>query len=409
MTENEVLRLRIAGLEKELAGVLKKNSGLEESLAGVVKQNAVLEKSLATLVKKNAELEEKADDKNSKAAQKKYKDRVFRFIFGNPARKEWALSLYNAVNGTNYTDPEEITFNTIGDAVYMRMKNDVSFIIAFEMNLWEHQSSFNPNMPMRFFIYAGRLYEKYIATSDYYQYSSSLQPAPRPKCVCFYNGKQEQPEERILKLSDAFEGEGDIEVQVSMRNINYGKNLRMMEACKPLSEYAWLVAAIRQNQDEKMDLDAAVDAALDAMPEDFVIRGFLLGNRAEVKNMFLTEYDEEKVKEKEREEGRREGIAEGKRVGIAEGKREGIAEGKREGIAEGKLVGIAEGKRVGIAEGKREGIAEGAKLKEAEVNERVARDLLREGMTSVSFISRISRLSEDAVRKLAKMMEVAVL
>ena len=92
-----------------------------------------------------------------------------------------------------------------------------------------------------------------------------------------------------------------------------------------------------------------------------------------------------KVKEKEREEGRREGIAEGKRVGIAEGK------------------------RVGIAEGKREGIAEGAKLKEAEVNERVARDLLREGMTSVSFISRISRLSEDAVRKLAKMMEVAVL
>ena len=278
MTENEVLRLRIAGLEKELAGVLKKNSGLEESLAGVVKQNAVLEKSLATLVKKNAELEEKADDKNSKAAQKKYKDRVFRFIFGNPARKEWALSLYNAVNGTNYTDPEEITFNTIGDAVYMRMKNDVSFIIAFEMNLWEHQSSFNPNMPMRFFIYAGRLYEKYIATSDYYQYNSSLQPAPRPKCVCFYNGKQEQPEERILKLSDAFEGEGDIEVQVSMRNINYGKNLRMMEACKPLSEYAWLVAAIRQNQDEKMDLDAAVDAALDAMPEDFVIRGFLLRN-----------------------------------------------------------------------------------------------------------------------------------
>ena len=93
--------------------------------------------------------------------------------------------------------------------------------------------------------------------------------------------------------------------------------------------------------------------------------------------MFLTEYDEEKVKEKEREEGRREGIAEGKRVGIAEGKREGIAEG--------------------------------AKLNEAEVNERVARDLLREGMTSVSFISRISRLSEDAVRKLAKMMEVAVL
>lgn len=79
----------------------------------------------------------------------------FEFIFGNPENRQWTLSLYNAVGGTNYTDPDEIQFNTIGDAVYMRMKNDISFIIAFEMNLWEHQSTFNPNMPMRFFIYAG--------------------------------------------------------------------------------------------------------------------------------------------------------------------------------------------------------------------------------------------------------------
>ena len=82
-------------------------------------------------------------------ANRLYKDRVFKFIFGNPENKEWTLSLYNAVNGSNYSNPDDIQFNTIEDAVYMSMKNDVSFIILDEMNLWEHQSSFNPNMPMR--------------------------------------------------------------------------------------------------------------------------------------------------------------------------------------------------------------------------------------------------------------------
>ena len=216
-----------------------------------------------------------------KAAQKEYKDRLFKFIFGNPDNKQWTLSLYNAMNGTDYTDPDGIRFNTIGDAVYMGMKNDVSFIICFEMNLWEHQSSFNPNMPMRFFLYAGRLYEKYITTSNYYQYSRSLQPVPRPVCVCFYNGTEEQPEKQVLKLSDAYQGEGDIEVRVTMLNINYEKNQQLMDACEPLKEYAWLVDTVRRHQQEKMDLDAAVDAAISEMPDEFVIKPFLVENRAE--------------------------------------------------------------------------------------------------------------------------------
>ena len=216
-----------------------------------------------------------------KAAQKEYKDRLFKFIFGNPDNKQWTLSLYNAMNGTDYTNPDGIRFNTIGDAVYMGMKNDVSFIICFEMNLWEHQGSFNPNMPMRFFLYAGRLYEKYITTSNYYQYSRSLQPVPRPVCVCFYNGTEEQPEKQVLKLSDAYQGEGDIEVRVTMLNINCGKNQRLMDACEPLKEYAWLVDTVRRHQQEKMDLDAAVDAAISEMPDEYAIKPFLVENRAE--------------------------------------------------------------------------------------------------------------------------------
>lgn len=193
------------------------------------------------------------------------------------------------------------------------------------------------------------MYEKYIAASDYYQYSSMLQPVPRPVCVCFYNGTKEQPERQVLRLSDAYEGEGDIEVKVTMLNINYGKNQHMMDDCEPLKEYAWLVDAVRRHQSEKMDLDAAVDAALDEMPDEYVIKTFLLENRAEVKSMFLTEYNEEKVMEKERQEGRQER------------------------------------------------------------NIEVASDLLKAGGMSVSFIAQISRLSEEAVRKLASTLGIAIL
>ena len=143
---------------------------------------------------------------------------------------------------------------------------------------------------------------KYIAGSYYYPYSSVLQPAPRPKCVCFYNGTAQQPERQILRLSEAFGGEGDIEVLVTMLNINYGKNRELMKACEPLSEYAWLVESIRLNQKVMRNLEAAIDAAIEETPDEFVIKRFLLQNKAEVKGMFLTEYDQNKVLAQERQE-----------------------------------------------------------------------------------------------------------
>lgn len=76
-----------------------------------------------------------------KGVNREYKDRLFKFIFGSPENKEWTLSLYNAINGTHYTDASAIEFNTIEDAVYMSMKNDLSFLFLIEniMNLYEHQ------------------------------------------------------------------------------------------------------------------------------------------------------------------------------------------------------------------------------------------------------------------------------
>ena len=231
-----------------------------------------------------------------------HKDRLFKFLFGNPEHLDWTLSLYNAVNGSSYDNPDDIRFNTIEEALYLGMKNDVSFIIMNELHLWEHQSSYNPNMPMRFFIYASKLYEKYITDSDndYYPYSSSLQTVPCPKCICFYNGTGRQPDRKILRLSSAFGGRSDIEVKVTMLNINYGHNAELMRACKPVEEYAWFVDAVRRHYKITKNLEAAIDAALDKMPDDFIIKKLLLMNKAEVKGMFLTEWDPEKTLEQER-------------------------------------------------------------------------------------------------------------
>ena len=269
---------------------------------------------------------------------REYKDRLFKFIFGNPENKEWTLSLYNAVNGSSYTNPDDIKLTTLENVVYMNMKNDVSFLIADTMSFYEQQSSFNPNMPMRFFVYAGMVYSRYIETSqEYRKYSSKQQKAPTPKCICFYNGTSEKDDKTILKLSDSFDSESDIEVIVTMINVNYGHNKELMEACKPLEEYAFFIDRVRMYQKDSDNLEEAIDKAVEDLPDNSMIKQFLMINKAEVKRMCITEYDEERTLNETREEGREEGRAEGREEGRAEGREEGRAEGRAEGREEGAL------------------------------------------------------------------------
>ena len=247
---------------------------------------------------------------------REYKDRLFKFIFGNPENKEWTLSLYNAVNGSSYTNPDDIKLTTLENVVYMNMKNDVSFLIADTMSFYEQQSSFNPNMPMRFFVYAGMVYSRYIETSqEYRKYSSKQQKAPTPKCICFYNGTSEKDDKTILKLSDSFDSESDIEVVVTMINVNYGHNKELMEACKPLEEYAFFIDRVRMYQKDSDNLEEAIDKAVEDLPDNSMIKQFLMINKAEVKRMCITEYDEERTLNETREEGREEGIVEGVKQG----------------------------------------------------------------------------------------------
>ncbi len=258
---------------------------------------------------------------------KEHKDRLFSFLFGNESNREWTLSLYNGVNGTSYENPEDIQFTTIENAVYMGMKNDVSFVLFYVMNIYEQQSTYNPNMPVRQLMYAGKLYDKYIQMNHLNVYGKRIVRLPLPRLVTFYNGTEGE-EDKTLRLSDAFEPDGeavepDIEVKVRMININYGHNTELMKACRPLAEYAWLVDQIRENRKTGLEIGEAVDKAIDDMPMDYAIRMFLIGNRAEVKGMCITEYNEAETMKMFREEGREEGRQEGRQEGRKVGKEEG--------------------------------------------------------------------------------------
>ncbi len=241
---------------------------------------------------------------------REHKDRLFKMIFGRPEHREWTLSLYNAVNGTNYDDPSLIEFNTMEDVLFMGMKNDASFILDARLSIWEHQSSPAPNAPLRFVMYLGRLWsQQYIGIKTLY--SRKQIELPIPKCVVFYNGTVDEDEERILRLSDALQDnkrvESDVELKVHLINVNRGYNRKLMEACRPMYEYSWLIDRIRENC-KSMGIEAASMKAIEEMPGDFRIKDFLEKNKEEVQMRMLTEYNEEEtwriIAAEEREEGR---------------------------------------------------------------------------------------------------------
>ena len=296
--------------------------------------------SYEELLSRNRELEERLRGHENR----EYKSRLFGFLFGREEHKEWTLALYNAINGTSHTDPADITINTIEDVVYLGMKNDLSILVSEvvslyrTMELYEQQSTYNPNMPVREFMYAGKLYDSFIYMAKLHRYGKKLIPLPIPKLVVFYNGEDDQEDEVTLRLSDSFREEirrgvmtrgvegmtpeeieaevdriyekadPDIAVKVRMININYGHNRELLKACKPLEEYSWFIAKIREvngtsDGDKPMSVEAAIDKAIEEMPDDFLIKGFIVENRAEVMDMCLTEYNEAETMEMFKEEG----------------------------------------------------------------------------------------------------------
>ncbi len=133
-----------------------------------------------------------------------YKARIFEMVF---REKRNLLELYNAINGTDYKDPELLTVNTLENAIYMNMRNDLSFIIDSRLCLYEHQSTYNPNLPLRFLFYVADLYSGMIDTQSIYR--KKILALPGPKFVIFYNGTDKHDEVEELRLSALYNRKTD--------------------------------------------------------------------------------------------------------------------------------------------------------------------------------------------------------
>ena len=252
--------------------------------------------------------------------KRNYKDTVFRMLFSD---RHMLLALFNAINETAYEDVDALTVTTLENAIYMSVKNDISCVVDMRLNLYEHQSTINPNIPLRDLDYVSRTFSDYYANKDIY--SPRIIRLPNPRFIIFYNGEQHQPARKEFRLSDAFyykEANPNLELIVTQLNINPGYNDALLDSCPALKEYMLYVDRVRTHQ-KNMPLADAVNKAVDECIKENILAEFLRKNKSEVISMSIFEYDE-KLHEKTmmdigREEGLQQGLQQGLQTGIDTG------------------------------------------------------------------------------------------
>ena len=267
-------------------------------------------------------------------ANRQYKDTIFRMLYKD---KKNLLSLYNAMNQRDYTDEDALEVVTLENAIYMGMKNDLAFIMDMNLYLYEHQSTYNPNIPLRDLFYIANEYQRLVVHKSLY--SSTLQKIPAPKFVVFYNGSKELEDWSQLQLSSAYEHpveDPDLELRVTVLNVNEGHNKELMEHCQTLKEYAQYVARVRKyTSSTELSLEEAVERAVDECMKEGILSEFLTKNRAEVISMSIFEYDKDEEEKKLRKAEYEAGIEAGIETNMKNLIKKKLKKGKRiEVIAE---------------------------------------------------------------------------
>ena len=263
---------------------------------------------------------------------REYKDRLFKAVFGKDTEqsKRWRLDLYNALNGTAYTDPDALKLTTIENVIYVTMKNDISFLIGSQMNLYEQQSTFNPNMPLRGLMYFAQLYQMNLSARGLDLFGSTLVKIPSPSFIVFFNGDNEIPDVSEQRLSDAFEpagsGEG-FEWTAKVINISGKHSGGLLKKCKALYDYCSYVNRVKGNLKSGMPKTDAVRNALDYAIGENMLDGFFKAQKMEVMNMSLTEFDQEEYDRNRRREGEEIGFERGELFGKEEDARNMLADG----------------------------------------------------------------------------------
>lgn len=266
-------------------------------------------------------------------ANKEYKSDVFSMLLQDKKR---AMEIYNAINGTDYDDPELVEMTTLDDKSFsLTVRNDASFILDANLSLYEHQSTYCPNMPLRDLLYFASIIQKQIKAQKRDIYGGRILKIPVPHFVVFYNGKEDAPDQYDLRLSDAFEKEiknPEIELVCHVYNINSGKNTPLLSKCQTLREYMYFVDMVRKNNEISGNLEDAIEKAINQCMEENVLRDFLAQHREEVMHVMTLDYTFERRLEMQRAEA----IEDGERIGKEIGKEEKLSEQIRKKIQKGK-------------------------------------------------------------------------
>lgn len=274
-------------------------------------------------------------------ANKEYKSDVFSMLLQDKKR---AMEIYNAINGTDYDDPELVEMTTLDDKSFsLTVRNDASFILDANLSLYEHQSTYCPNMPLRDLLYFASIIQKRIKAQKRDIYGGRILKIPVPHFVVFYNGKEDAPDQYDLRLSDAFEKETknpEIELVCHVYNINNGKNVPLLSKCQTLREYMYFVDMVRKNNEISGNLEDAIEKAINQCMEENVLRDFLAQHREEVMHVMTLDYTFERRLEMQRaeaiEDGERIGKEIGKEIRKEIGKEEKLSEQIRKKIQKGK-------------------------------------------------------------------------
>ncbi len=201
--------------------------------------------------------------------------------------KKNALNVYNGLNDKTYDDPELVEVCTLEKGVSLSIRNDASFIVAMDLNMYEHQSTYNPNMPLRNLIYLTDIIKPRLKGKNLY--GSKLIRIPTPKFVTFYNGVNKRPPKEIFFLSHAYENkqeDPDLELKVTCYNINIGYNESILEKSSTLRDYMIFVNKVREFKHTYNPADS-VREAIDYCIGHNILKDFLLERRDEVQKAMV--------------------------------------------------------------------------------------------------------------------------
>jgi len=272
---------------------------------------------LAVWVEVKEERRESVEEGNEKLfslGNKQYRDSVFCHYFKDKVR---LLSLCNAILDTDYKDIADLTITTLPGTFFNAQKNDISCKLGDRfLVLVEHQTTVNDNMPFRCLSYVTELLNNLIEDKRKL-YRHKLIMFPVPEFVVLYNGKEDEPLKKEMRLSDAFGGDRhSIELVVTAYNINYGLEQPLLEKCIYLHDYSFFVGKVKAGVGEGKAIDEAITNAVKYCIENGVMKDYLEENAKEVFTLTRMEWNiddakvawEEEAWEGGRNEGRNEGI-----------------------------------------------------------------------------------------------------